>query len=105
LGTRDSVRLGACELYYVTQRITPHVGQPTEDIIGQKCPVCAIEIDKNTSVVTCRCSAVYHDETVDSHPDVDEQDRLNCFEKIKTCLSCGREVTSEEYLEWDPTEM
>jgi len=88
---------------YVTQRIRPHVGPPLPSMIGQKCPFCRIPIDKDTSVVSCRCGVVYHKETAESHGHVEAADRLNCFEKVRACLSCNRPVTLNESLVWDPS--
>jgi hypothetical protein len=105
LGPRDTVTLGASSLCYVTARIRPHVGPPAAEHLGMRCPVCRIKVEKSTRIVTCRCGAVYHFETAESHPHLQEQDRLKCFEKIKVCLSCQRPVTVKEYLEWDPREL
>ena len=36
------------------------------------------------------------------HVTTRENDRLRCFEKIQNCLSCGRQLSKEETLVWDP---
>ncbi len=102
LAPRDALVLAPGLQTYVTQRIRPYVGKATEEMIGKKCPFCRIPIDRDTRVVTCRCGVVYHLETDESHPDVDESDRLACFNKVRKCLSCSREVTFEESLVWGP---
>ena len=71
-------------------------------MIGMKCPFCKIAITADARVATCRCGVVYHDETAESHPEIPEQDRLNCLSKVRACLSCSRTVTLEESLVWDP---
>ena len=41
----------------------------------------------------------------ESHPDLAEKDRLNCFGEVKACLNCHRgPLSKEEYLVWDPAE-
>ena len=87
---------------YITERIKPHVGPPSEEQQKQKCPFCRLATDSTTRVVTCMCGAAYHWETADSHPNTPENDRLRCFEKIQNCLSCGRQLSKEETLVWDP---
>ncbi len=104
VGTRDSISAGAGRLLYVTQRFRPHVGAPTEEMIAArlKCPFCKLAVAADTVVVNCRCGAVYHRETADSHPQLPAEDRLNCQAKISTCLACGHLVSLEETLVWDP---
>jgi hypothetical protein len=102
VGTRDSITMAPGWLCYVTERVKPHVGLALKEHIGVKCPFCRIPIDANTHVVTCRCGAIYHHETEESHPASAEADRLRCIEKIRTCLVCGREVSTKEHLVWDP---
>ena len=103
LSARDSLVLSPGVHTYVTQRIRPHVGPPLNMMIGQKCPFCRIPITEDTQVVSCRCGVVYHNETEESHADVDVSDRLNCFAKLRACLSCNRPVTLNESLVWDPS--
>lgn len=107
LGVRDSIYMVSAELVlYVTERFRPFLGCPTEEpgLVGQECPACAIEIQAEpaTQVVTCRCGAVYHHETAESHPHVPVEERLDCASRIKACLRCEQELTTEEKLVWDP---
>lgn len=102
LSPRDLLSLVPGCHVYVTERVRPHVGAPTPEMLGQKCPYCRVPIDKDTRVVSHRCGAIYHHETAESHPQVPEKDRLNCFTEIRGCLSCNRPVTLEEFLVWDP---
>ena len=101
VATRDSLTLGP-ETFYVTERIRPHVGRPTEEMIGLKCPMCRVAVDAESVVVTCICGAVYHHETEQSHPDLPADERLNCLDQIRVCLVCNRPVTPHEHLVWDP---
>jgi hypothetical protein len=107
LGAKDSIFVvKAGLLLYVTERFRPFVGCPTEEtgLFGQECPACAIEIqaEPRTHVVTCRCGVAYHHETANTHPDMDPDDRLNCLQQTKVCLRCGKELTTEERLVWNP---
>jgi hypothetical protein len=102
LAPKDSITLGPGSLCYITERIKPFVGQPSGDLLKQKCPFCRLLTDASTRIVTCQCGAAYHWETADSHPQTPENDRLRCFEKIHNCLSCGRQLSKEETLIWDP---
>lgn len=105
LSARDSLVLAPGIHTYVTQRVRPYLGPPTEEMLKQKqrCPCCRIPLDKETQVVTCRCGVAYHRESAESHPDVAEEDRLNCFEQIRVCLSCKRPLSLKESLVWDPS--
>jgi hypothetical protein len=104
LGTRDSISAGAGRLLFVTQRVCPHVGAPTEDMLAvrMKCPFCKLTVTPDTCVVSCRCGAIYHHETEASHPQLTPEDLLNCQAKISTCLACGQLVSLDEALVWDP---
>jgi hypothetical protein len=102
LSPKDSITLGPSCLCFITERIKPHVGQPSGEQLTQKCPFCRLVTDAGTRVVTCLCGAAYHWETPESHPNAPENDRLRCFEKIQNCLSCGRQLSKEETLVWDP---
>ncbi len=107
LDTKDSVLLSPGRLFYVTERVRPHVGPPTEEMLADKtlkCPFCRMRPTAETRVVSCRCGAVYHHETAESHPEKKAEERLNCFAKVQACLSCGRKMSLEEYLIWDPAE-
>ena len=102
LSPRDLVVLAPGCHSYVTERVRLHVGSPTPEMLGKKCPYCRVPIDKDTRVVSHRCGAVYHHETAESHPNVADDDRLKCFSEIRACVSCNRPVTLEEFLVWDP---
>lgn len=105
LGTKDSLRLAAGQMFYVTERVNPYIGKATAEHVGKKCPFCRMPITEDTHVATCRCGAVYHHETADSHPDLTDEDRLDCVDKVQTCLACGHELKLEEHLLWDPAEL
>ena len=109
LKLRDSLVVGSPgHFYYVTARFTPYIGPPTPEMIGKRCPVCKIPIQAaedgqpDTRVITCRCGAVLHWETPESHPDVPEEDRLGCLAKATLCPCCQHELSSQEVLVWDP---
>jgi hypothetical protein len=107
LGSQDAICVVHVGLMlYVTERFRPFVGVPSEDsdLVGQLCPACTIEIQAapSTRVVTCRCGAVYHHETEESHPDRLPSERLNCLEMTKICLRCKQKLATEETLLWDP---
>ncbi len=108
LTTRDSLTLIPGQLYYVTERFRPYVGPPTEEMQKKKCPFCNLPFaDPKSRVVTCFCGQVYHWESADSHPGTPEKKRLDCFTKVRACLSqtCRRTLTANEYLIWDPREL
>lgn len=99
LGPRDSVMLGTNRMFYVTQRVKPHVGPPTEEMLGEKCPFCRIPFDAKTTVVTCSCKTAYHNEPPT------KKGALECFRKMNNCLECRKELSLDEYLVWDPEEL
>lgn len=104
LSPRDGLLLRPGLHTYVTERFRPYVGPPTDEMLSRKmrCPCCQIPLDKSTRVVTCRCGVAYHWEDAESHPEVDADDRLDCFAQIRVCLSCKRPVTLGDSLVWDP---
>ncbi len=103
LTTRDSVLLRSGFIAYITSRVLPFVGKPTDDLLGKKCRFCGIPIEKNTRVVACACGQPFHHETAESHPEIgSEQERLGCFEKVSKCLTCGKDLAIEPFLLWDP---
>ncbi|MEA1950846.1 MAG: hypothetical protein U9N87_05645 [Planctomycetota bacterium] len=111
LRTRDSFMPTAesRHIYYVSERFTPYVGPPTDEILASKqvCPCCLIPFDSQSStiVATCKCGLAYHKESPESHPDLDDSERLDCFGQIGTCSKCGRELTTQPSLAWDPQEL
>jgi hypothetical protein len=105
LSPRDSLLFSPGALFYVTERIEPHVGPPLPHMLGQKCPCCQLPMEQSSVCVSCKCGLIYHHETETSHPDLPADDRLNCFSKLKNCLACKRELTQEPYLAWDPSEV
>ena len=104
LGPRDCLVLAPGVMTCVTERFFPHAGPPLPEHLGLRCPCCKIEVTSGTHVVSCRCGCVYHNESAQSHPDLDAEDRLNCFEKVRVCLSCNRPLTLDPVLVWDPEE-
>ena len=103
LTTRNSVLLRSGHLAYVTTRVNPFVGPPWDDLLGKKCRFCSIPIDQSTQVVVCVCGQPFHHETPKSHPDVSsEEERLDCFSKVKKCLTCSKGLALEPFLLWDP---
>jgi hypothetical protein len=112
LHVKSRVSLGADGACYVTQRVTPYIGPPTEEMVARKtkCAMCGILLSDApdpktglvTRVITCQCGSVYHWETEESHPGVDPDDLLNCRDKIAACLVCQRPVRTESFLIWDP---
>ena len=103
LTTRDSILLRPGHLAYVTTRVNPFVGRPSDDLLGKKCRFCSIPIDESTQVVVCVCGQPFHHETPESHPEVSsEEERLACFNRVKKCLTCGKDLALEPFLVWDP---
>jgi hypothetical protein len=102
LSVKDSIVLAPGKHYYVTQRLKPYVGSPPQHVLNKSCPFCQIPIADDTRIYLCPCGAPYHFETAESHAPVEEAERLNCLEKVEKCLACGRKLTLEEFLEWDP---
>lgn len=108
LTTRDSLTLAPGTIHYVTERFRPYIGPPTEDMQKQKkkCPCCQLPFEPASRLITCYCAQCYHWETAESHPD--KADRLDCFSKVRACLSpsCRRPMTrGEETLTWDPRDL
>lgn len=102
LSVKDSIVLAPGRHFYVTQRLKPYIGPPPKHVLNKPCPFCQIPITEDTRIYLCPCGAAYHYETAESHAAVEESERLNCFGKIEKCLSCGKGLTLEEFLEWDP---
>ena len=75
LTTRDSILLRPGHLAYVTTRVNPFVGRPSDDLLGKKCRFCSIPIDESTQVVVCVCGQPFHHETPESHPEVSPRRR------------------------------
>lgn len=104
LSAKDTILLaGPRRMFYTTQRFRPFAGgPPPRQLLGQKCPACSLPFDQDTALVSCSCGAAYHHETGDSHPELPENDRLDCFARVGQCLHCQHDLTTEEYLIWDP---
>jgi hypothetical protein len=104
LSSQDSIVLGEPQqMFYVTERFFPWVGPPPEKSVSrERCAHCRHVLEAGTRVVSCYCGALVHWETAESHPHVNEGDRLDCAERRKMCPCCGRELTTQEYLVWDP---
>lgn len=106
LDSRSSITIpGTAAIFYVTERFSPYVGRPTHEMIGCECPSCKIPVELDTSIVSCRCGRVYHDETAESHPHLPEADRLACFQQTQICIDCKERLTTEEHLLWSPGEI
>jgi hypothetical protein len=103
LSARDAVVVGPGVHAYVTERYKPYIGAPTGPLTGKPCPFCRIPFTPETQVVTCRCGAAYHYEVVSPPGPDGEQEPLRCVTRIRQCLSCQRELSLEEHLEWDPS--
>ncbi len=102
LSVKDSLVLGPGRHFYVTQRLKAYLGPPPQHVLNKPCPFCQIPITDDTRVYVCPCGAAYHDETAESHAQIEPSERLSCVGKIDKCLSCGRRLTYDEFLEWDP---
>jgi hypothetical protein len=95
---------GIDAFFYVTEKIKPYVGPPPTEILGRECPACKIPFDVDTRVGACRCGQFFHFETPESHSDVDNEDRLDCFQRTGIC-HCGAALITEEQLLWRPDEL
>ena len=95
---------GVDAFFYVTEKIKPYVGPPPAEILGQECPICKIPFDADTRVGACRCGQFFHFETPESHPDVSDEDRLDCFQRTGIC-HCRAALITEEQLLWSPEEL
>ncbi len=104
LASQDSILLAGPRLmFYVTERFFPHVGPPPDQSVGRdRCAHCRNVLEAGTRVVSCHCGALYHWETEESHPHLSADDRFDCLERRKACACCQRELTTKEYLVWDP---
>lgn len=105
LAVKDCLVLGPAVHAYVTERIRPYVGPPPKSLIGKLCPFCRIPFTADTTIATCRCGAAYHYEQPSDQSDVDPKEILLCFEKVRKCTACARQLTLEEHLAWDPAEL
>jgi hypothetical protein len=105
LAVKDCLVLGPAVHAYVTERVRPYVGAPPESLIGKQCPFCRIPFTADTTIASCRCGAAYHYEQPTDETEADPDEILRCFEKVRQCLACGRQLTLEEYLEWDPARL
>lgn len=105
LAVKDSVLMAPGRHFFVTQRLKAFVGPPPAHALKKPCPFCHIPITEDTRIYLCPCGSAYHYETADSHHQVEESERLNCFSKIEKCQSCLRRLTLDEFLEWDPASM
>ncbi len=101
----DLVRLGPEWGHFLLEKYTPHVGRPTKEMLGKKCPFEGIPLTEDSWVASCRCGAVYHFETEETHPGLQEKERLNCFNKARKCGGCGRVLTTTPFLTEDPREL
>lgn len=105
LAVKDCLVLGHAVHAYVTERVRPYVGPPPESLIGKPCPFCRIPFTADTIIATCRCGAAYHYEQPTDETKANPDEILRCFEKVRQCLACGRQLTLEEHLEWDPAKL
>lgn len=105
LAVKDCLVLGPAVHAYVTERVRPYIGPPPESLIGKQCPFCRIPFTADTTIATCRCGAAYHYEQPTDETEAAPDDILRCFEKVRQCLACSRELTLKEHLEWDPAKL
>ncbi len=104
LETKDLIRLGPQSLFYLTERVTPYSGPPTDAMIaaGVRCAFCRLAFDKSTHILTHQCGLAFHDESEETHPEIPESDRLQCASRLAVCLGCKTPLSREPYLVWDP---
>ena len=103
LRPRDTLGLLPGQPQFVTQRIRPYVGSPPKELLGTALPkVQDPAVRRHAHCARHRCGVAYHYETEESHPHVAESDRLDCFLRVRACLSCQRPLTLDETLVWDP---
>jgi hypothetical protein len=104
LSSQDSLVLtGPGLTFYVTERFFPRVGPPPAEAIGrERCAHCRTVFAADDRIVSCYCGALYHWHTKETHPDQADGDRLECLQQRKLCACCQRELTTKEYLVWDP---
>lgn len=99
LSPQDTLLLaGPRRMLYMTQRFRPFVGRPPRQLLGQKCAGCQVPFDDATALVSCSCGVGYHHETGESHPELPDKDRLDCFARVGKCLHCQHALTTDDYI-------
>ena len=97
----DLLSLGGV-LHYVSERIRPCVGRPTEAMIASgTCGRCRLPFDERSWVCACgRCGSVQHMELDDKTPHLAKGDRLMCFGH--RCPACNLPTSTDPFLTFDP---
>jgi hypothetical protein len=91
-------------MIYVAHLVRPYVGPPPQQLLNKECPICKIPFAADTRVGMCRCGQFYHFETAQSHPQVSDENRLNCFQQARVC-HCGASLTAEEQWTWSADDL
>jgi hypothetical protein len=90
----DAVRFEPAHLLHLTMRVSPYVGPPRQEHIGEICQFCRTPIRPETNrVYACaRCGRAYHNET----EDVAADERLACAALMGMCQQCNHPAVMEE---------
>jgi hypothetical protein len=106
LALKDCVVLAAGFHVFVTERVKPYDGPTPAALFGKPCPFCRLPHADGSRVAMCRCGVGYHLEPKrEGASDDDPSAPLRCFERAAKCISCSRNLTTKEYLEWEPTQL
>ena len=93
----DEVRVGGQALFVSSQR-SQAIFPPEQRHLGVKCPLCTLEIGKQTLLFACGCGVLMHCED-DRWP---AQQRLECARLASVCPNCQQTIDFEEGLQWEP---
>ena len=93
----DEVHVGGQALFVSSQR-SQAIFPPEQSHLGVKCPLCTLEIGKQTLVFACGCGVLMHCED-DRWP---AQQRLECARLASVCPNCQQTIDFEEGLQWEP---
>ena len=93
LNVKDEIMLGCCNRYvaHVTLFQKARLGTPPTNEIGRTCPVCRVNIKKDSATYACSCSQLLHCEG----EEVPVEDRLDCAQICLNCPTCGSPINLE----------
>lgn len=92
LDEKDELSFDRCSRYtiHVTVYHTPAIGQPLDNEIGTKCPICRSKFNRDTIVYRCpNCSKPLHNER---DKDIPQNEKLECATICTVCPSCHADI-------------